>query len=121
MSALFTLTSEAEDFISEADMEDFISEADWKLEEASLPISDDEPWKFLKQDLIQGNLYIGGRCTTACAVVNQLFNKLFWKRNFEFLLFQQLSVKLIDNCISGSAPSPAWEVKVWVLWDPSQN
>ena len=50
MSALFTLTSEAEDFISEADMEDFISEADWKLE-ASLPISDDEPWKFLKQDL----------------------------------------------------------------------
>ena len=44
----------------------------------------------------QGNLYTGGRCTTACPFVNQLF----------ISYFQQPSLKLFDNCTSGSAPSP---------------
>ena len=32
---------------------------------------------FLDIGCNQGNLYTGGRCTTACAVVYQLFDKLF--------------------------------------------
>ena len=52
----------------------------------------------------QGNLYTKGWYPTTCAVGKQLFNELFWKKNY-FLLFLQLSLKLIDNCSSGSARS----------------
>ena len=34
----------------------------------------------------QGHIYARGKYTAACAVVNQLFNKLFWK-NTTFILF----------------------------------
>ena len=45
-----------------------------------------------KQELRQGNLYTGGRCTTNCAVVNQLFDKLFKKKydSFFFLPIAKL-------------------------------
>ena len=46
------------------------------------------------------NFCTGGRCTTACAVVNQLFNKLFWNTQLLISFFQKLSLKLIDNCTS---------------------
>ena len=36
----------------------------------------------------------------------------FEKHNFHFLLFQQPSLKLIDNCTSGSAPSPCIEISL---------
>ena len=45
----------------------------------------------------------------------------FEKQNFNFLLFQQLSLKLIDNCTSGNAPSPCMEISLqkhfWIFFN----
>ena len=43
-----------------------------------------------------------------CAVVNKPLYKLFCKYIFYFIPFQQQSLKLIDNCTDGSAPSPVY-------------
>ena len=40
----------------------------------------------LRQELREGNLYTGGRCTTNCAVVNQLFDTLF-RKNMILIFF----------------------------------
>ena len=42
----------------------------------------------------QGNIYAGGGCTTACAVVNQLLNKLFWKIQILFSSFPTGKLKV---------------------------
>ena len=60
----------------------------------------------------QGKLSTGGRCTTAWAMVNQLFDKFFWKTGLLFSPFQQLSLKLIDNCPSGSVPFPCRDISL---------
>ena len=63
----------------------------------------------LNWKLSQGNHYTGGRCITACAVVNQLLISCFEKHGVYFLFFQQPSLELIDNCKGSSAPSPCLE------------
>ena len=52
----------------------------------------------------QGNLYLG---EGALPIVQLLINFLmscFEKHDFYFLFFQQLSLKLNDNCTSGNLP-----------------
>ena len=58
---------------------------------------------------MQGNLYTGRRCTTICAVVLQLWIKLFLSMTFHFF---HITAKLIDNCTSGSVPSPHIEISL---------
>ena len=40
----------------------------------------------------------------------------FGKHSLYFLIFQQLSLKLIDNCKSGGAPSPCIEISLLALF-----
>ena len=71
---------------------------------------------------------LSGLAPAACVVVNQLFNELFWKTQLfffffflfvsfvcYFLIFQQLSLKLIGNCASGSTPSPCIILKIIIF------
>ena len=58
-------------------------------------------------------LFQGGRCTSACAVVNQLFNKLFWKIQLLFSSFPTAKLKV--DWQSGSAPSPCIEISLALL------
>ena len=50
----------------------------------------------------QGNLYSGESALRFVQLSISFFKSCFEKHNFYFLLFQQLSLKLIDNCTSGT-------------------
>ena len=66
------------------------------------------PWPPHTIGLLQANLYTGVRCIITCAVINQLFDKLFRKHEFSYF-FQQLSLKLIDNCTSSKVTLPLYK------------
>ena len=58
--------------------------------------------------------WFGLPCYTFCRYsfvkAGKSLNSCFKKHNFYSLLFQQLSLKLIANCTSGSAPSSCMEI-----------
>ena len=55
---------------------------------------------------------IDAGCKPYMAVSLIFFISCFEKHHFYFLLFQQSSLKFIDNCTSGSAPSPCIEISL---------
>ena len=57
----------------------------------------------------QGNLFTGyGALLPLVQWLISFLISCFEKRHFSYLLFQQLSLELIDNYTSGSAPFPVY-------------
>ena len=65
-------------------------------------------WISFKVSLRHGKLYTGGRCTTTCAAANNFKLSCWKKKRKEKTYFSKHPItRLIDNCISSSAPYPA--------------